>query len=75
MPFFFSFPARLVGTHQVSFNEITTGSANYSVIELELTALVCKIHGLSQLLKHHYFEVSVDHKVTENLSTAKKEMT
>ena len=42
--------------------ETTTGST-----ELELTCLVCNMHSLTQLLKHQYFEVLVDHKAIENL--------
>ena len=35
--------------------------------DLELTSLVCEIHCFSQLLKHYYFEVQVDHKSIENV--------
>ena len=43
--------------------------------ELELTGLVCNIHGLEHLLKDNYFEVIIDHKAIEYLKRAKYEPT
>ena len=36
------------------------------ITELEVIVLVCNMHGLSQLLKHHCFEVVVYHKSIKN---------
>ena len=38
---------------------------NYGIAELELTCLICNMHGFIQLLKHQYFEALVDHSPTE----------
>ena len=38
---------------------------NYGVCELELTGLVCNIHGFKHLLKDNNFEVIIDHKAIE----------
>ena len=48
---------------------------NYCIMELELIGLICTIHGFIKLLEHCYFEVLVDHEVSENLWKRKKEHT
>ena len=40
---------------------------NYGVCELELTGLVCNIHGFEHLLNYKYFKGIIDHKVIEYL--------
>ena len=44
---------------------------NYGVSELELTGLVCNIHGFKYFLKNSYFEVIIDHKAIEYLKRVK----
>ena len=46
---------------------------NFSVTELELTALLGNIHGVMQLLCNSYFEVLVDHKAIEYMIKSKTE--
>ena len=58
----------LIGYHSKRLPEAVH---NYGVCELELTGLVCNIHGFEHLLKNSYFEVIIDHKVIEYLKRAK----
>ena len=60
----------IVGFHSKKLPEAVK---NYGVTELELTGLIVNIHGFSQLLRHRYFEVLVDHKAIENLRKGKTE--
>ena len=54
----------LIGYHS---KRLPDAVRNYSVSELELTGLVCNIHGFQHLLKTNYFEVIIDHKAIEYL--------
>ena len=58
----------LIGYHSKGLPEAVR---NYGVCELELTGLVCNIHGFEYLLKNSYFEVIIDHKAIEYLKRAK----
>ena len=60
-------------TYWIQLKETTKGVHNYGTAELELTDLVCNLHEFSQLLKHYYYEVLVDHIAIENMSKGKKE--
>ena len=62
----------LIGYHSKRLPEAVR---NYGVCELELTGLVCNIHGFEHLLKNSYFEVIIDHKAIEYLKRAKYEPT
>ena len=62
----------LIGYHSRRLPEAV---CNYGVCELELTGLVCNIHGFEHLLKNSYFEVIIDHKAIEYLKRAKYEPT
>ena len=62
----------LIGYHSKRLPEAV---CNYGVCELELTGLVCNIHGFSHLLKNNYFEVIIDHKAIEYMKKAKHEPT
>ena len=46
---------------------------NYGITEPELTGLGCNIDDFSQLLKHQYLEVLVDHKAIGILQKERKE--
>ena len=63
---------RLLGYHS---KRLPDAVRNYGVCELELTGLVCNIHGFEHLLKNNYFEVIIDHKAIEYLKKAKHEPT
>ena len=63
---------RLIGYHS---KRLPDAVRNYGVCELELTGLVCNIHGFEHLLKNNYFEVIIDHKAIEYLKRAKHEPT
>ena len=52
----------VIGYHS---KRLPASAKNFGVTELELTGLLVNIHGFMQLLCNHYFEVLVDHKVTE----------
>ena len=58
----------LIGYHS---KRLPDAVRNYGVCELELTGLVCNIHGFEHLLKDNYFEVIIDHKAIEYLKRAK----
>ena len=58
----------LIGYH---IKRLPEAVCNYGVCELELTGLVCNIHGFEHLLKNSYFEVIIDHKAIEYLKRAK----
>ena len=60
----------IVGYHS---KRLPKAVQNYGVTELELTGLIVNIHGFSQLLKHRYFEVLVDHKAIEHLKKGRTE--
>ncbi|MCG8430082.1 MAG: RNA-directed DNA polymerase, partial [Candidatus Omnitrophica bacterium] len=60
----------LIGYHSKKLPEAVR---SYSVCELELTGLICNIHGFAHLLKNTYFEVIMDHKAIQYLSKAKYE--
>ena len=62
----------LIGYHS---KRLPDAVRNYGVCELELTGLVCNIHGFEHLLKDNYFEVIIDHKAIEYLKRAKYEPT
>ena len=62
----------LIGYHSKRLPEAVR---NCGVCELELTGLVCNIHGFEHLLKNSYFEVIIDHKAIEYLKRAKYEPT
>ena len=62
----------LIGYHSKRLPEAVR---NYGVCELELTGLVCNIHGFAHLLKNNYFEVIIDHKAIEYIKKAKYEPT
>ena len=62
----------LIGYHS---KRLPDAVRNYGVCELELTGLVCNIHGFEHLLKNSYFEVIIDHKAIEYLKRAKYEPT
>ena len=62
----------LIGYHS---KRLPDAVRNYGVCELELTGLVCNIHGFEHLLKNNYFEVIIDHKAIEYLKKAKYEPT
>ena len=61
----------LIGYHSKRLPEAIR---NYGVCELDLTGLVCNIHGFEHLL-NSYFEVIIDHKAIEYLKRAKYEPT
>ena len=60
---------RLLGYHS---KRLPDAVRNYGVCELELTGLVCNIHGFEHLLKNNYFEVIIDHKAIEYLTSKAK---
>ena len=62
----------LIGYHS---KRLPDAVRNYGVCELELTGLVCNIHGFEHLLKDNYFEVIIDHKAIEYLKRVKYEPT
>ena len=62
----------LIGYHS---KRLPDAVHNYGVCELELTGLVCNIHGFEHLLKDNYFEVIIDHKAIEYLKRAKYQST
>ena len=62
----------LIGYHS---KRLLDAVHNYGVCELELTGLVCNIHGFEHLLKDNYFEVIIDHKAIEYLKRAKYQPT
>ena len=62
----------LIGYHS---KRLPDAVCNYGVCELELTGLVCNIHGFKHLLKDNYFEVIIDHKAIEYLERAKYQPT
>ena len=62
----------LIGYHS---KRLPNAVLNYGVCELELTGLVCNIHGFEHLLKDNYFEVIIDHKAIEYLKRAKYQPT
>ena len=62
----------LIGYHS---KRLPDAVYNYGVCELELTGLVCNIHGFEHLLKDNYFEVIIDHKAIEYLKRAKYQPT
>ena len=62
----------LIGYHS---KRLPDAVHNYGVCELELTGLVCHIHGFEHLLKDNYFEVIIDHKAIEYLKKAKYQPT
>ena len=62
----------LIGYHS---KRLPDAVRNYGVCELELTGLVCNIHGFEHLLKDNYFEVIIDHKAIEYLKRAKYQPT
>ena len=60
----------VIGHHS---KRLPTSVKNFGVTELELTGLLVNIHGFMQLLRNHYFEVLVDHKVIEYMVKSKTE--
>ena len=69
----FLVPPKSMATHWAPFQKKPLQAAQkYGIMELELTGLVCNIHGFSQLLKNHYFEVLVDHKANWKVTKVKK---
>ena len=64
-------PTWSMGIHWLLFNEITS-NLKILIIELELTGSICNIHIMRHLLKHHYFEVLVDHKAMETILRGRK---
>ena len=62
----------LIGYHS---KRLPDAVRNYGVCELELTGLVCNIHGFEHLLRDNYFEVIIDHKTIEYLKRAKYQPT
>ena len=62
----------LIGYHS---KRLPDAVRNYSVSELELTGLVCNVHGFQHLLKKNYFEVIIDHKAIEYMKRAKHQPT
>ena len=58
----------LIGYHS---KRLPDAVCNYGVCELELTGLICNIHGFEHLLWDNYFEVIIDHKAIEYLKRAK----
>ena len=62
----------LIGYHS---KRLPDAVRNYGVCELELTGLVCNIHGFEHLLRDNYFEVIIDHKAIEYLKRAKYQPT
>ena len=62
----------LIGYHS---KRLPDAVCKYGVCELELTGLVCNIHGFEHLLRDNYFEVIIDHKAIEYLKRAKYEPT
>ena len=62
----------LIGYHS---KRLPDAVRNCGVCKLELTGLVCNIHGFEHLLKDNYFEVIIDHKAIEYLKRAKYEPT
>ena len=62
----------LIGYHS---KRLPNAVHNYGVCELNLTGLVCNIHGFKHLLKDNYFEVIIDHKAIEYLKRVKYQLT
>ena len=62
----------LIGYHSKRLPNVVR---NYGVCELELTGLICNIHGFEHLLKDNYFEVIIDHKAIEYFKRAKYQPT
>ena len=62
----------LIGYHS---KRLPDAVRNYGVCELELTGLVCNIHGFEHLVKDNYFEITIDHKAIEYLKRAKYQPT
>ena len=62
----------LIGYHS---KRLPDAVSNYGVCELELTGLVCNIHGFEHLVKDNYFEVIIDLKAIEYLKRAKYQLT
>ena len=65
--------SRLIGIYGVPLKETVKSSTKLQKYKIR-TGLACNIHGFCQLLKHHYFEVLVDHRAIENLQNGKKEI-
>ena len=60
----------VIGYHS---KRLPKSAKNFGITELELTELLVNIHGFMQLLCNRYFEVLVDHKVTEYMIKSKTE--
>ena len=62
-----------MNTYWVALQKIATSSTNLWILRTRIP--IFNIHDFSQLLKHYYFEVLVDHKATKSLQKGKKETT
>ena len=60
----------VIGYHS---KRLPKSAKNFGVTELELTGLLVNIHSFLQLLCNRYFQVLVDHKVTEYMIKSKTE--